>query len=114
MPDKDWQADVRALQQREKTAREILGVSDTDGPEQIKSAWRKLSLRHHPDNNRDSATARRRFMLVNCAYRFLTEGDGCKELDGEPLADGETTDGKYNLENPWGYFAWWQEKYFDR
>jgi len=26
--------------------------------------------------------------------------------------DEKLTDGKYRLDNPRGYFAWWQEKYF--
>jgi len=110
--DRNWQDEIRLLQQREKKARQILGVSDSDGPEQIKLAWRKLSLMHHPDNNAGSLESRRRFILVNCAYMFLTEGKGCEELDAEHLPDKELTDGKYKLDNPWGYFAWWQEKYF--
>ena len=114
MWDRDWQADLRLLQQREKKARRILGVSDSDGPEQIKLNWRKLSLKNHPDNNGGSLESHRTFILVNCAYLFLTEGKGCEELDAEHLPDKELTDGKYRLDNPWGYFAWWQEKYFDR
>ena len=112
MQDRDWQAEISLLQQREKKARDVLGVSDSDGPEEIRRAWRKLSLRHHPDNNAGSEESHRRFILINCAYMYLTEGKGCKELDAERLADGELTDGKYRLDNPWGYFAWWREKYF--
>ena len=112
MQDKDWQADLRLLQRRERKARQILGVSDSDGIERIKHAWRKLSLEHHPDNNAGSLESHRRFILVNCAYMFLTEGKGCEELDAEHLPDKELTDGKFRLDNPWGYFAWWQEKYF--
>ena len=112
MQDRDWQADLRLLQQRERKARQILGVSDSDSAEQIKRAWRKLSLKHHPDNNSNSMESHRNFILVNCAYMFLTEGKGCEELDAEHLPDKKLTDGKYRLDNPWGYFAWWQETYF--
>ena len=112
MPEKDWQAEIRLLQRRERKARQILAVSDSDGMEKIKRAWRQLSLKHHPDNNAGSLESHRRFILVNCAYMFLTEGKGSEELDAERLADEELTDGKYRLDNPWGYFAWWREKYF--
>ena len=112
MQDRDWQAEIRLLQRRERKAREILGVSDSDGVERIKRAWRKLSLRHHPDSNAGSLESQRRFILVNCAYMFLTEGKGCEELDAGHVPDKKLTDGKYRLDNPWGYFAWWREKYF--
>ena len=113
MPDNDWQDEVRLLQQREEKARRILGVSDSNGAEKIKLAWRKLSIEHHPDNNGGSLESHRKFILVNCAYAFLTEGKGCEELDTEHLSDKELTDGKYRLDNAWGYFASWKEKYFD-
>ena len=96
MQDKDWQADLRLLQRRERKARQILGVSDSDGAERIKRAWRKLSLEHHPDNNASSLESHRRFILVNCAYMFLTEGKGCEELDAVQVLSGCTT-GKGNL-----------------
>lgn len=112
MHDRDWQVERRLVQQRARRARQILDVSDVHDAEQIKRAWRRLSLKHHPDNNAGSLQSHRQFMLVNCAYRFLTEGTGCEELDsGRPLDEG-LTDGTYRLDNPWGYFAWWREKYF--
>ncbi len=114
MQDRDWQAEITLLERRERKARQILGVSDSDGAEQIKRTWRELSLKHHPDNNAGSLESRRRFILINCAYMFLAEGKGCEELDTEQFPDEELTDGKYRLDNPWGYFAWWREKYFDQ
>jgi len=114
MQDRDWQGEISLLQQRETKARQILGVSESDGAEKIKYAWRKLSLGNHPDNNDGSLESHRTFILVNCAYRFLTEGKGCEELDAERLPDKELTDGKYRLDNPWGHFAWWREKYFGK
>ena len=114
MQDRDWQAEIRLLRQREKKAREILGVSDTDGADVIKSAWRRLSLEHHPDRNAGSAESHRKFILVNCAYMYLTEKKGCAELDAAPASGGQLADGKYRLDNPWGYFVWWREKYFNQ
>lgn len=114
MWDKDWQAEIRLLQKRERRALEILGVSAAADMEDIKRAWRRESLKHHPDRNGGSAESYRNFILINCAYRFLTDGTGCNELDLEPpVADPVLTDGKYRLDNPWGYWCWWRDKYFD-
>jgi hypothetical protein len=110
--DRDWQAEIRLLQKREQRAREILGVPDSAGREEIKRAWRRESLKHHPDRNGGSAESHQSFVLINCAYRFLTEGLGCDELDSEQSPGPVLTDGKYRLDNPWGYFVWWRDKYF--
>jgi len=111
---RDFQAEMRLLRQRESKARRILGVCDSDGAEKIKHAYRKLSLKHHPDCNGGSLASHRRFALINRAYRCLTEGRDrdCEQLDAAPPATEQFTDGKYRLDNPWGYFAWWREKYF--
>jgi preprotein translocase subunit Sec63 len=110
--DRDWQAEIRLLQKREQRAREILGVPDTAGQEDIKRAWRRESLKHHPDRNGGSTESHQSFVLINCAYRFLTEGLGCDELDSAQSPGPVLTDGKYRLDNPWGYFVWWRDKYF--
>ena len=112
MCDRDWQAEIRLLQMREKKARERLGVSDSASREDIKRAWRRESLKHHPDHNGGSVESHRRFVRINCAYRCLTEGVGCDELDSEKLLSEALADGKYRRDNPWGYFVWWRENYF--
>ena len=112
MQDRDWQAELRLRRQREKKARQILGVSDLAGAEQIKRAWRRQSLKHHPDRNDGSTESHRRFILINCAYRFLSEGLDCEDLDVEHLSDEQLTLGKYRRDNLWGYFCWWRENYF--
>ena len=113
MQDRDWQGDICLLKRRRREARRILGVFDSHEAKGIKRAWRMLSLKHHPDNNNGSEDSHRQFILVNCAYMFLTDGKGGEELDAAAGPEAELTDGKYRLDNPWGYFAWWREKYFD-
>ncbi len=114
MAERDWQADIRKLKSREKRAREILGVDESAGIDEIKRAWREKSLKYHPDHNRNDEQAHKRFILVNCAYKFLLEGEGCEELDCEDELTEErlSSDGKYRMDNPWGYFAWWRDNYF--
>ena len=112
MWDRDWQAEIRLVQEREKKARDKLGVSDSASKEDIRRAWRRESLKHHPDHNGGSHESHRRFVSINRAYRCLIEGVGCDGLDSEDLCSEVLTDGKYRLDNPWGYFAWWRDKYF--
>ncbi len=114
MKDKDWQAEINQLKARELKARQILGVSETADINEIKRAWREKSIEYHPDHNRDNPSAHKQFILINCAYRFLLEGKGCDELDRQDELTDEklSSDGKYRMDNPWGYFAWWRENFF--
>jgi len=113
MWDRDWQAEIRLLQKREKKAHEMLGVSDSASTEDIKRAWRRESLKHHPDHNSGSMESQQRFVLINRAYRCLTEGVGCDELDSEKPFSEALADDKDRLDNPWDYFVWWRDNYFN-
>ena len=46
---------------------EVLGVQRGASATAIKSAYRKLAKKHHPDNNRDDPKAANRFSEVNSA-----------------------------------------------
>ena len=113
MQDRDWQAEIALLQEREKKAYAILGIPKTSSRGQIKRAFRRGCLTCHPDRNPEDAQAKQRFHLICCAYKLLTEGYVCPELDKAGLPPEELTAGKYHLDNPWGYFAWWRENFFD-
>jgi len=97
-----------------KAACKILGVSEDANRKDLKRAYRKLSMKCHPDHNRDGAEATKRFVLVKCAYELLAEDKPCPQLLEEINAwEGVPEDGKYKLDNPWGHFLWWREKFFD-
>ena len=97
-----------------KAARKVLGVSEDAGKEDMKKAYRKASAKCHPDHNQDDAEAVKRFVLVKCAYELLAENKPCPQLLEEINAwEGVPEDGKYKLDNPWGHFLWWREKFFD-
>ena len=112
MADRDWQAEIALLQERDRKSRAVLGVSQTADGAEIRRAFRRASLAHHPDVNRGDDDASRRFHLACCAYKFLTEGEACAVLDDLECPPLPYMDGKYRLDNPWGYWCWWREKYF--
>jgi len=112
MRENHWQTEVEIKQQREKKARQILGISDSGGKNEIKRAWRQKSLNCHPDHNPNDTESTRKFILVNCAYRCLCEGLLCEELDNVELEQSSPVKTKYRRDNLWGYFAWWSETYF--
>lgn len=53
----------------------VLGVSPKATQKEIKEAYRKLCLKHHPDRNpTNKEEAEQKFKQVGEAYRILTEG----------------------------------------
>ena len=51
----------------------VLGVKRSATATEIKSAYRKLSRKHHPDVNRGSEKAAREFALLSLAYHTLID-----------------------------------------
>lgn len=60
---------------------EVLGVSKTATADEIKSAYRRLARRHHPDVNPDDPTAEDRFKEVGEAYSVLSDPDKRSKFD---------------------------------
>jgi molecular chaperone DnaJ len=54
---------------------EILGVPRTATAEQIKKAYRRLAMKHHPDRNKDDGDASAKFKEVREAYEVLNNSD---------------------------------------
>ncbi len=52
---------------------EILGIERTASGDQIKTAYRRLALKHHPDHNRGDAEAEGRFKECARAYEVLSD-----------------------------------------
>lgn len=53
---------------------EILGVARTATDADLKSAFRKLAMVHHPDKNPGNAEAEAKFKELNEAYQILSDG----------------------------------------
>lgn len=68
----------------------VLGVSKTASEGDIKSAYRRLAKRYHPDTNANDPKAQERFSEVNSAYEVIGDKDKRKQFDrGEIDADGK-------------------------
>jgi hypothetical protein len=97
----------------QRAARKILGVSEGESEEALKKAYRRASLKYHPDHNPDDKDAYKRFLLVKCAYELLAKNEPCTMLLDEIKSWlGLPEDAQFDLDNPWGYFLWWREKFF--
>lgn len=51
----------------------VLGVPKTAGEAEIKSAYRKLALKHHPDRNMGNKISEGKFKEINEAYEVLSD-----------------------------------------
>ena len=52
---------------------EVLGVSKTASADEIKKAYRRLAMKHHPDRNADDEGAEARFKEVKEAYEVVSD-----------------------------------------
>src|SRR5918993_1188280 len=61
---------------------EVLAVSRTATDQEIKSAYRKLAVRYHPDKNPNDATSEEKFKEAAEAYSVLSDAEQRKRYDG--------------------------------
>lgn len=68
---------------------EILGVNKNSSADEIKSAYRKLALKYHPDRNKESG-AEEQFKEINEAYEILSDSQKKQAYDqfGHAAFDG--------------------------
>ncbi|MCC0041849.1 MAG: J domain-containing protein [Rhodobiaceae bacterium] len=67
----------------------VLGLDKSASAAELKSAYRKLAKKHHPDANKDDPNAQSRFAELNAAYELLSDKDKRGQFDrGEIDADG--------------------------
>src|SRR5215510_1171885 len=67
---------------------EVLGVPRGASAAAIKSAYRKLAKKHHPDSNKNDPKAAERFAEINTANEILGDEDKRKQFDRGEI-DGE-------------------------
>src|ERR1700761_8119259 len=54
---------------------EVLGVSRTSTEAELKAAFRKLAMQHHPDRNPGDSECEHKFKELNEAYDVFKDGD---------------------------------------
>src|SRR5438094_5013478 len=60
---------------------ETLGVPKTASEDEIRSAFRKLARKHHPDVSKDKKAAEAKFKEINEAYEVLGDPEKRKKYD---------------------------------
>jgi curved DNA-binding protein CbpA len=60
---------------------QILEIDETATPDEVKSAFRKMALRWHPDKNNNSPESQATFILIYNAYSVLIDDEKRKEYD---------------------------------
>src|ERR1700712_2644777 len=69
---------------------EVLGVPRGASAAAIKSAYRKLAKKHHPDANKNDPKSQARFSELNSANEIIGDEDKRKQFDrGEIDAEGK-------------------------
>jgi len=112
--DPDFMTQINRELAARKAACTILNVPEGADEEQLKRAYRTAAIQCHPDHNENTAEANRMFALIKCAYEFLAFGKPCGLLFAEMESRRNVPeDDKYKLDNSWGHFCWWREKFFE-
>jgi DnaJ-class molecular chaperone len=60
---------------------DILGVSPEASQADIRTSFRNLALKHHPDKNKNSEESKQKFMKIIEAYEVLSDEQARKNYD---------------------------------
>jgi molecular chaperone DnaJ len=99
-PALDFCARIAILYNTMKNPYEILGVAKSATEAEIKSAYRKLVLKHHPDKNPGDKSAEEKFKDINNAYDILK--DPQKKAAYDQFGDAAFGAGNGAGANPFG------------
>lgn len=70
-----------------KNPYEILGVAPDATVDEIKKAYRKLAMKHHPDKNEGNKASEAKFKEISAAYEILSDAKKRKNYDSFGSAD---------------------------
>lgn len=84
------EAELELKKSKRKDYYKILGVDKTATDTEIKKAYRKMAMLHHPDKNPDNASAAEKFKDVGEAYETLSDSQKREMYDsGVDLQDDD-------------------------
>ncbi len=78
---------------------EVLGVDKSSSTDQIKSAYRKLAVKYHPDKNKGDKAAEEKFKEASEAYHVLSNQDRKQNYDSFGHAAFENGGGRGGFGN---------------
>jgi len=66
---------------KELTYYDVLGISHDVSTEEIRKAYKKQAKKFHPDKNPDDPNAKKKFQMIEKAYRMLTNEEAREAYD---------------------------------
>lgn len=74
---------------------DILEITNDATPKQVRDAYRKLALLHHPDRNRNNPEAAERMKAINESYAVLSDPQKRREYDALKKTYGSAAYGQF-------------------